>query len=260
MKLNVRIVLLVLVSVIIISCQSLPKGVSSVMATWLYGYHTLPSTVTISGNVESFRSSPEAPPWTKLAAKELKSGIKLPVVLYMHGCKGIISETEQYRRLLLSQGYGVFIPDSFKRLGRQACRDEGSLSHRVSLRLEEVEYALIKIRELPWVDQNQVILMGFSEGGNTVDNWSKKGFSAHIIVGSACTLSGGTPAAPNGVPVLAVVGGSEPIRPGRSCTIQRTIGGSKSVVIPGAGHRISGYAETQSSIKSFLRQCCSLNN
>lgn len=257
MKLFVRIVIAIFVSVIMISCQSLPKGVNSIMATWMYGNHSLPPTATISGKVESFKSSAEALPWTKLAETKLKPGTKLPVVLYMHGCRGIGSETEQYRRSLLSQGYGVFIPDSFKRPGRLACRDEGSLSHRVGLRIEEIEHALIKIRELPWVDQNQVILMGFSEGGNAVDNWSKKGFSAHIIIGSACTLSGGRPAAPDDIPVLAIVGGNDDYRPGQSCSIQRTIGGSKSVIIAGAGHRISGYDETQNSIKTFLSQCCS---
>lgn len=149
------------------------------------------------------------------------------------------------------------MPDSFKRLGRRECGQEGDLRYRVSLRTEEVEYALERIRELPWVDQKRIILMGFSEGGNTTDNWSKPGFAAHIIIGSACTLVGGEPAAPEGVPVLAIVGEYDEYRPRQSCKVKRTVGGSKSITIPRAPHSIAEYTETQEAIKVFLSQCCS---
>jgi dienelactone hydrolase len=149
------------------------------------------------------------------------------------------------------------MPDSFQRPGRKECDAEGSLKHRVSLRTQEVEYALARIRELSWVDQQRVILMGFSEGGNTTDNWSRKGFAAHIVIGSACALVGGAPAAPEGVPVLAIVGSKDEFRPGLSCKIERTIRGSKSIVIPGAGHSIAGYGKTRNAIRTFLSQCCS---
>ena len=256
MRLIYRIIVFATALTVTVSCQALPEGVNPVMATWLYGNHTIPSTVTISGSTKTVKALPEDPPWTDLAANELKSGIKLPAVLYMHGCNGISSEAEQYRTLLLSQGYVFFMPDSFERPGRRACGKEGSLGHRVNLRLEEIAYALKKVRELSWVDQSRIILMGFSEGGNAVDNWTEKGFSAHIILGSACTLVGGELVSADGIPVLAIVGGRDKYRPGRSCTIRRTIGGSKSIVIPGAGHRISGHIETQEAIKQFLRQCC----
>ncbi len=105
-----------------------------------------------------------------MAESKIKPGAKLPVVLYMHGCEGIRRQAGHYRELLLSLGYGVFMPDSFRRPGRRACDQHGSLSYRVRLRLEEVEYAVARIKELSWVDQSRVVLMGFSEGGNTTDN------------------------------------------------------------------------------------------
>lgn len=238
------------------ACRTLPEGVTPVMATWRYGDYAIPSTFTKSGNIEKFNASPGDPLWTTSAEKKLKPGVKVPVVLYLHGCGGI-HEGYQYQRLLLAQGYAVFMPDSFKRPGRRKCREEGTLWQRVRMRTEELEYALDRIRELPWVDQKRIILMGHSEGGNTTDNWSKPGFAAHIIIGSACTLVGGKPAAPEGVPVLAMVGEYDEFRPGMSCKVKRTVGGSKSIIIPGAPHRIAGYPETQEAIKVFLRQCCS---
>ena len=113
------------------------------------------------------------------------AGVQVPVVLYMHGCTGWSHQDDVYRTLLTAEGYAVFMPNSFARPGRRQCREQGALADRVTLRTAEVEYALAQIHELEWVDRDRVILMGYSEGGNTTDNWSKPGFAAHMIMGSA---------------------------------------------------------------------------
>lgn len=259
MKLVSHIVLLTVASVFLASCQTtLPKGVTPVMATWLYGHHTLPPTATISGDRETFNSSSGVKLWTDSAEKMVKPGEKLRVALYLHGCGGMSGQAIQYRELMTSLGYAVFMPDSFQRPGRQACEAQGGLDQRIAIRLQEVEYALSQIRQLSWVDQDKIILMGFSEGGNTTDNWEEKGFAAHIILGSACTQTrDGMPQAPIGTPVLAIVGAEDRFRPGSSCYMERTVGGSKSIIIPYAGHSIARLDETQEAITTFLRKCCS---
>ena len=131
------------------------------------------------------------------------------------------------------------------------------MRHRVKLRTEEVAYALNEIRHLTWVDQKRVLLMGFSEGGNTVDSWSMPGFAAQIIMGSACTLVDGIPAAPASVAVLAIVGQNDDYRPGQSFWVERTNGGSRSIVIPGGPHKVADYPQTREAIRTFLHQCCS---
>lgn len=233
------------------------SAVSVVKATWMYGRHTIPASARDSFFSKTFHQSPGDPEWTTLAEKQIKSGIKVPAVLYLHGCSGFTKQDDIYRDLLVSEGYAVFMPDSFQRPGRRQCDKQGPLRERVPLRTEEVEYALQEIQKLPWVDQKRLVLMGFSEGGNTTDNWSKPGFAAHIIIGSACTLVGGEPAAPPNVPVLAIVGEKDHFRPGLSCRIDRIIGGSRSIVIPGGPHGIAEYSVTREAIKIFLRQCCS---
>jgi dienelactone hydrolase len=227
------------------------------MATWQYGIHALPAHATISGNAETFKSSPGKPPWTKQAEKKLKPGVKLPAALYLHGCSGFSVDAVKYRRFMLSRGYAVFMPDSYQRPGRQSCGDVGPMDERIAIRKEEVGHALSEIRQMSWVDQNRVVLMGFSEGGNTTDNWDEKGFAAHIVLGSACTETGtGMPAAPKGTPVLAIVGERDPHRPGLSCHMERTVGGSKSISLPNAGHRIGHRRDTKRAIARFLRTCC----
>lgn len=240
-------------------CQTtptkLPDGVTPTAATWLYGRHTLPATATKTGVVRTFQQSPGDPLWTELAESEIGSS-KVPVILYMHGCNGFRGEGRRFRELLTAEGYAFFAPDSFQRPGRKECSQQGRLRDRVSLRLQEVRYALDQIRNMSWVDQDRIILMGFSEGGNTTDNWSEAGFAAHIIIGSACTLVGGMPAAPVGTPVLAVVGSNDRFRPGKSCKIDRTVGGSQSIVLPGRGHSIARYSETKDAVREFLGRCC----
>ncbi|MDD5391121.1 MAG: dienelactone hydrolase family protein [Gallionellaceae bacterium] len=232
-------------------------GITEAQSTWLYGRHSIPSAARDSWFSKTYRQSPGEQDWTRLAEKDIKPGMKVPTILYLHGCTGWSNQDDIYRDMLLSEQYAVLMPDSFQRPNRKQCEKQGSLQSRVALRTEEVEFALAEIRKLPWVNQARVVLMGYSEGGNTTDNWSKPGFAAHIIIGSACTLVGGEPAAPSGVPVLAIVGEKDHYRPGLSCNIDRTIGGSKSIVIPGGPHGIAEYSETREAIKTFLHQCCS---
>ena len=257
---SLYIVTSLLIGILISGCQmtptKLPEGVTPVAATWLYGRYTLPRDVTIKGASQTYQQTAGEPTWTDLAGSTVRPGNKVPVVLYMHGCKGFSRQGERFRDLMTSEGYAFFAPDSFQRPGRRQCGKQGRLQERVSLRKEEVQYAFEQIRNLSWVDQSRVILMGFSEGGNTTDNWSEPGFAAHIIMGSACTLVGGSPAAPLGIPVLAVVGSNDEYRPGKSCDIERTVGGSQSIVLPGVRHSVAQYPETQKAIRHFLKRCC----
>jgi dienelactone hydrolase len=256
---GMRLSVLVVFISTLTACASikLPAGVSPVQATWLYGRYTIPASYTNSGTTLNYHQPSGEPDWTMLASQKIKPGSKLPVVLYLHGCAGFSQQDVIYRKLLVSKGYAVFMPDSFMRPWRAKCRDAGPLDERVEMRKQEIAYALHAIRQLPWVNQQRVILMGFSEGGNATDSWSKPGFAAHIVLGSACTLSGGQPAAPAGVPVLAIVGSLDQHRPGQHCRIKRTMAGSQSIVIAGARHSIAKFPQTQHAIRRFLQQCCS---
>jgi dienelactone hydrolase len=154
----------------------------------------------------------------------------------------------------MSEGYAVFEPDAFARPG-YACEKSS-----ISTRRAEVAYALAQIRELPWVDQDRIVLMGNSQGGRTAALWDQPGFSAHIIVAASCLSSGGAnqyaPRAPDNVPVLTIVGSMDEGYAKPNCQVDRSVGGSRSVVIAGAGHDIMGHPELKQAVKSFLRTCC----
>jgi dienelactone hydrolase len=239
---------------------SLPEGVTPVEATWLWGHYLVPDTITTDGSprvyVYPHKDSSRIidPPWTEVAVRQIKADAKAPAVLVLHGCSGLIRGGLGYRILLMSEGYAIFEPDAFARPGHTC---DGS---SITMRREEIVYALAQIRRLPWVDQKRIVLMGDSQGGRTIARWDEPGFAAHIILAAGCVWNNGksrrSPRAPDGVPVLAVMGSEDEFFAGSECQISRDVGGSKSVVIPGAGHDILGHPELKQAVKTFLRACC----
>ena len=98
---------------------ALPEGVDELMATWLWGFYTVPASITRDGSpywygYPHFKVDKiNDPAWTTVAAGHIRSDAKAPAVLVMHGCSGIIRGPAPYRILLMEKGYAVFEPDSF---------------------------------------------------------------------------------------------------------------------------------------------------
>lgn len=237
----------------------LPDGVTPLMATWLWGHYIIPEAITKDGAPYVYvypHTDPSRiidPPWTEVAARHIKVGTKAPAVLFLHGCHGLIRGGLGYRKLLMSVGYAIFEPDAFARPGHSCS------TSTLGRRRQELAYALSQIRKLPWVDHDRIILMGESEGGITVAEWEKPGFAAHAILASNCDWHNNTqssPHAPEGVPVLAVVGAKDEFFEGSSCHVSRRVGGSQSITIPGAGHDILEHPELKRALRDFLRECC----
>ena len=234
---------------------ALPTGMSEPEAAWLWGYHTIPSSISRDnspywyGYTHDDVNRINNPAWTTVAAEQIRPGAKAPAVLVMHGCAGVVRSPTRYRLFFMKSGYAVFQPDSFARPGREPCTQDVQ-----NERLEELEYALDQIRELPWVDSDRIVLMGISEGGAAVANWGKPGFQAHIILANNCHSQ--QPAAPDDTPVLAIVGGEDEFFNGSSCNVMRTTKGSRSIVIQDALHDVSRLPEVEETIGEFLDECC----
>jgi dienelactone hydrolase len=238
-----------------ISFSAFSIDYSAVERTWFYGDHAIPSAISIEAKPYRIPTDNKNLAWTNMLETKLIAEKKVPAVLYLHGCRGISADASITQAWFLSEGYAFFMPDSFKRPGRLACRQQGDLSSRVSMRKKEIKFAYSEIKKLNWIDQENIILMGFSEGGNAVGGWNKLGFRAHIIISSACTLSwGGKPKAPQGVEVLAVVGEEDDYRPGKSCKIKHENNFSQSIVLPNEGHAILGLEETKNIIREFIHK------
>lgn len=192
----------------------------------------------------------------------------LPVVLFLHGCAGLnLGDTSVWARVLSAQGYAVVAPDSFARPGRRQNCDPtsssgGAASEVHDFRLEEVGYALARLRELPWVDQRRIFLMGHSEGGIAAARWDKPGFRGVIISGWTCTST--LPEwrslhglwTPKGTPVLSIVHDDDPwfrrSHKGNCSTWIDSRPQSRSVTLPGTGHATSANPEAVQGVTDFL--------
>ena len=228
----------------------LPEGTSPVAATWLWGHHMIPGSLSKDGSPYRYaypHTDPKRiidPPWTEAAARHVKAGVKAPAAVILHGCSGLIRGSVGYRKLLLDEGFALFEPDAYARPGHSCQRSSARL------RREEADYALERIRELSWIDQQRVILMGFSEGGRAVALRDEPGFAAHVILMAPAVSSG-----PGGIPVLSVAGDKdEYANPrGYEAVSSNTAQGSKAILIPNEGHDILAHPELKAAIKDFLR-------
>jgi hypothetical protein len=53
-----------------------------------------------------------------------------------------------------------------------------------------------------------------------------------------------------------MVGSNDKKGGGAGCRISRTVGGSKRVVIQGAGHKLANNSEARRVLARFLKECC----
>lgn len=230
----------------------LPAGMSEAEAAWLWGYHTVPANITRDSSPYWYNydhtdiNKINNPAWTQVATGHIKPGVRAPAVLVMHGCSGIFPSPAAYRVFFMERGYSIIEPDSFARPGHSC---NGSPFKE---RTEDLAYAYEMMRELPWVDQDRIVLMGISQGGAAVARWQKPGFAAHIILANDC--GGSRPRAPAGTPILAVVGEKDKYYNGSSCKVSQQNKGSRSIVIPDAPHGIIDYLETEQAIEELLSQ------
>lgn len=225
-------------------------------AAWVNATVSIPQHVTASGKFCRGRASAR-----QIAAciADVKPSARTPAIIFMHGCDGM---NKDFVAALGNTGLPVFAPDSFAAGGRkQDCRVGADKKSILRLRLKEAAYAVKQAAALEWVDENRIILAGFSEGGVTAALYEHGGVKAKMIFGWSCNsldpwwrgVRG-----PASVPVLAVVGAQDEYHQNRSnrgdCgkfIAERK--NSRSVVIPRAPHNIVRYEETRAAIANFVR-------
>jgi dienelactone hydrolase len=117
-----------------------------------------------------------------------------PVAIYMHGCGGIDSNSDNHdwAKLIARQGLLVIMPDSLARNDRKpSCdpktRKSGLFPPVHDMRLEEIKFASDEVRKQPWFDGKNLFLMGFSEGAVAAVRTRLDGFSGVIATGWTCT-------------------------------------------------------------------------
>ena len=129
--------------------------------------------------------------------KELLGKIKkFPTVIYLHGCYGIHAGTHHRIKFLADNGFLTIAPVSFARLKYPKSCDiytyEGGLYRgTIKIRQFDAKFAIKKISGFKFVDNENIILMGHSQGGITtatlqMHDMTQK-LKARVIEGWNCT-------------------------------------------------------------------------
>lgn len=117
---------------------------------------------------------------------------KVPTVLYMHGSSGLYTGAIYRRYIVEEAGALFFAPNSHKLHGRPTYTSPVEEKHYIKVhkvRLAEIQYSLKRLKKLPFVDQNNLFLMGNSEGGLAAAIYRSRAFKGRIITAFSCESS-----------------------------------------------------------------------
>ncbi len=199
----------------------------------------------------------------------LPRDVRVPVVVFLHGCTGIGLVENKVGRLLDQAGYAVLLPNSFARDVRERNCDYSNYSSGMFpvaylYRRAELISTVQHLRSLDWVDQDRIWLGGFSEGAVATALWGGEvDVSGYIIAGWTCTappqfgwLIGLR--TPPSRPVLAIVSRWDPWFnwpgwQGDCGTMAADRNNVVSVLIDGSVHNVFAYPESTHALLDFLR-------
>ena len=198
---------------------------------------------------------------------DVKADAPLPVVILLHGCGGIDVHERRWAEHLKSQGFMVVLPDSLAIPGRSKNCDTTTHTTNLGkipvneLRPAEAAYAMARVREQTWADQDNIFLMGHSEGGMGAYLTPELGFQGVIVSGFICSIPGGLRALP-ATPVLAINWEFDPwfVRPDRPYLQCADRGfwprrsNAKQLVLPGQGHATAFEATARDAVGRFLKE------
>ena len=137
-----------------------------------------------------------------------------PTVIYMHGCSG--GQAGELGNALVKAGFAVIGPNSIARTNYDGSCEPRKLRFQLdkrapAIRRADAGYAIASAKLLPWVDADNVFLVGQSEGGMTVASFSsddpRHAVKARVIGGDHCGRFGLK--APRSEPVLAIFGSED---------------------------------------------------
>jgi dienelactone hydrolase len=199
----------------------------------------------------------------------------LPTIIYLHGCAGVWAGTYTRLNFLAKSGFAVIAPVSFARAKYpQSCDPanvKGSMYRgTLNIRQNDAGHAIAKAKQLNWVDENNIFLMGHSQSGVTTATFKSKddkmSVNARVIEGWTCHAGWGEYEginAPVNEPVLALVGKNDPWfqngwTRGDCGTYINKDNGSRSIVLSegvlSARHELLEDLNLQKTVLEFLRK------
>jgi dienelactone hydrolase len=190
----------------------------------------------------------------------VKPDARIPLVIWAHPCSGITGSSNTFFQSAIAAGYAVIAPNSFAN-GRQGeCRVGKALGQYRPLRMGEIRYALEQIRAIPWVDLNNIVLAGYSEGSGAVREYGAQSpeINGIMIFGVACSNYAAVAVqADMAVHVLAVFGEEDRYYRHtdtfQACSVAGHAAPSQSISMPKGGHDVMAELPIQKLITQMLQ-------
>ncbi len=201
---------------------------------------------------------------SEAALAAIPAGVRVPLVLYAHGCAGPDADLAEWGRVLADAGYAMLAPDGAASGGpAPACRADRLYGPRdlprFAQREVELRYAIGQAATLPWVTPERIVVLGFDHGAVVAAGWREPPLAGYIVTGWTCT----SPDVRRGLTtpldraVLAIRWAEDPLfrdpawngdcgatldpRPGRS------------LVLEGRGHSTAPSPEAREAVLRFLQ-------
>lgn len=181
---------------------------------------------------------------------------RIPTVIFLHGSGG--PGGGRWDEFFNRAGYAVISPNSTARKGYfRECDPQTYVCHGASrilrMRLQDVKYAAMQAQNLHWVDQNNLFLVGHSEGGYVAAAYRGTEFNAVVVSGTTCWAG---IKAPSGTPVLSVRSAKDrwvvsyPDRCDHKGAWRNPA--LQSLIVPGAAHNVLVYKVARETVLDFL--------
>lgn len=114
---------------------------------------------------------------------------KLPTLFYMHGSIGL-TKGKIFRKYIVEDANFIFFaPNSFKVRNRPTYKSPSTIEKYQAVhkfRQAEIYYNLEKLKNVRFIDCNNMFLMGNSEGGLAAAYYKGKEFKARIVTAFSC--------------------------------------------------------------------------
>ena len=203
-----------------------------------------------------------------IGINDINSNKTYPVILYLHGCTGIVDwHDHDWGSTLSKNGYIVILLDSMARPSRipncDPIRKTGGLFPQAhEYRQQEISYALSQLKNKSWAKQDRIFLMGHSEGGTAVAISQHQEFRANIILAWTCTFQF-EPAldgikSPKHIPILAVAAKNDEWRVGKRtygrCSDRSEGRNLTQIDLNGSIHATTKYPESKPAVLEFLKK------
>ena len=173
----------------------------------------------------------------------LPADVKFPTIIFLHDCKGPDGPQGPFFEYLNENGFAVIAPNSFARRDRpRLCSSANQWFD--GARMAEIGFALARLKQLRWVDQGNLFLVGQGEGGEYAARYDGTEFRGRVAPGAVCDRGQG-----RSTPLFVIVSQNDSML---EDTPTKCEGADSFMEVEGSAHWVWVYPASRMALLDFL--------